>query len=223
MRVQTEGWEKNACIQCLYWLKVASQPASRFATLLLSLSCETTLLVSMPWDLSTWDGNQERRTGWDGRPYTKEEILQYYSTKEEILKYYSTDAQSMWDDLPHSSYQLASYQQSQSSAQPWAEIVISSLSGSSHLTDADDTSGVWRRSGWSLADGVWRKADEANVAIPTTIDAPQLDASQSSPEQPRASLSPLRLTGLLTLRKIPGEPGKAGHPRHRQRGVSPRA
>ena len=48
-------------------------------------------------------------------------------------------------------------------------------------------------------------------------------AVQSSPEQPRASLSPLRLTGLLTLRKIPGEPGKAGHPRHRQRGVSPRA
>ena len=55
------------------------------------------------------------------------------------------------------------------SSMPTAHANSSSLSGSSHLTDADDTSG------WTLAaDGRWHRT------TPSTIDASQLDASRNS-------------------------------------------
>ena len=117
--------------------------------MLLSLSCDTTLLVIMQ---SAWDGKQERRIGYNGLLYTKEDIERYYYPRKDI-----------WDDLKVCAYQLSSYQhhlQSQNSA-----------SSQQHMpTSADDTH-AWSRT----AAGHWHR-----TTIPSTIDSPQLDASMAA-------------------------------------------
>ena len=101
---------------------------------------------------SAWDGKQERRIGYNGLLYTKEDIERYYYPRKDI-----------WDDLKVCAYQLSSYQhhlQSQNSA-----------SSQQHMpTSADDTH-AWSRT----ADGYWHR-----TTIPSTIDAPQLDASMTA-------------------------------------------
>jgi len=166
----------------------------RPATLLLSLSCDTTLLVTMQWALSAWAGNQERRIGWNGRLYTKEDIEQYYWPRKDI-----------WDDLPHCAYQLSSYQQhlqSQSSASSQQQMPTWMT-----RTAAEDTHG-WTRT----AAGHWHRTIDASQ--PDAIDASQPDASRAinvvapttdstidssqlalgSPEQPRTAQSSIEQT-----------------------------
>ena len=166
----------------------------RPATLLLSLSCDTTLLVTMQWALSAWAGNQERRIGWNGRLYTKEDIEEYYWPRTDI-----------WDDLPHCAYQLSSYQQhlqSQSSASSQQQMPTWMT-----RTAAEDTHG-WTRT----AAGHWHRTIDASQ--PDAIDASQPDASRAinvvapttdstidssqlalgSPEQPRTAQSSIEQT-----------------------------
>ena len=148
----------------------------------------------MQWALSAWAGNQERRIGWNGRLYTKEDIEEYYWPRTDI-----------WDDLPHCAYQLSSYQQhlqSQSSASSQQQMPTWMT-----RTAAEDTHG-WTRT----AAGHWHRTIDASQ--PDAIDASQPDASRAinvvapttdstidssqlalgSPEQPRAAQSSIEQT-----------------------------
>jgi hypothetical protein len=132
----------------------------------------------MQWALSAWAGNQERRIGWNGRLYTKEDIEEYYWPRKDI-----------WDDLPH----CASSQQQMPT---WMT-----------RTAAEDTHG-WTRTAaghWhrtidaSQPDAIDASQPDAsraiNVVAPTTdstIDSSQL--ALGSPEQPRTAQSSIEQT-----------------------------